>query len=126
LPAGERNIARRSAGEPNGVTEYLMPIYACFHGDCGDLASQLPGRSPFSAPDTLGRQWLCCATDLEHIPGGLPAVEAFKSQLLANRLRGSARGDEVKIFKCPDDDSLRRQLLLATRPTHYSHTSNHK
>ncbi len=96
-----------------------MPIFLCYRGDCDNLAYQQAGRPPFVAVDALGREWLCVESTLtemptEFLPGG--AAELMEAQGAAQRQGLSVEGSSVRLSDCPDDDSLRRRLILDTYP----------
>jgi uncharacterized protein (DUF433 family) len=95
-----------------------MPVYACYRGDCDNLAYQQPGPTVFVAEDALGRRWLCVETELTQIPATLPGTvpEMLVAQSAAHGCGLSAEGTELLMVNCPDEGSLRRQLILDTYP----------
>jgi uncharacterized protein (DUF433 family) len=95
-----------------------MPVYVCYRGDCDDLALQQAGRAVFVAHDALGRSWLCVETTLPVISGDVPdsVVEMIVAQGLAQQHGFSLDGTSVSQFVCPDEDALRRELILSTYP----------
>jgi len=96
-----------------------MPVYACYRGDCDNLALQQGGRTCFLAKDAFGREWVCVETDLKEIPGnGLPggAPEVLRVQAAAHRQGFSGGGTSVSWIDCPDEGELRRRLVLGSYP----------
>jgi uncharacterized protein (DUF433 family) len=73
----------------------------------------------FVAVDALGQEWLCVETTLTEMPTEfLPASAAdmMEAQQRAHRQGMSLEGTSVSEYDCPDDDSLRRRLILNTYP----------
>lgn len=96
-----------------------MPIFACYRGDCNNLSYQQAGRSLFLAVDALGQEWLCVETTLAEIPTEFmpeSAIEMMDAQGKAHKHGLSVEGTSVSLFDCPNEESLRRRLVLSTYP----------
>jgi hypothetical protein len=96
-----------------------MPIYVCYRGDCDNLAYEQEGPTPFVAVDALGRQWLCVETTLTVMPSEFPpgiTKEMIDAQGKAHWQGLSREGTSISWYDCPDEESLRRRLVLDSYP----------
>lgn len=94
-----------------------MPVYACFRGDCDNLAHEQPGSQVFITSDTEGRHWLCVDTGLAEIPPFHDlAFDVARVQQLAHRHGFSFEGTEARWFVLPDQIQLRKKLARPPRP----------
>src|SRR5262245_35770816 len=98
-----------------------MPIYVCYRGYDRDYLAYLRPPAPFVVQDALGRDWVCFETPVEKEPDKLMSLEDLiklvEAQALDYMLGLIAEAtDENKLFDCPDEASLRRQLVLDTYP----------
>jgi uncharacterized protein (DUF433 family) len=96
-----------------------MPVFACYLGDCDNLALQSEGCSVFVARDALGREWKC----VETVEAGLgdsfitPDVWDMRQAQEAAHLQGaSSQGTRMLRIDCRDEADLRRKLVLETYP----------
>src|SRR6266511_3476861 len=96
-----------------------MPVYACYCGDCDNLALQAEGDRVFFAQDALGCTWACAVSrQTENTAEFLSpdVLEMMKAQQLAHRKGNSREGTRMMLLDCPDEVSLRHRLILDTYP----------
>jgi uncharacterized protein (DUF433 family) len=93
-----------------------MPVYACYRGDCSNLALDEPDC--IVLPDALGREWLCVRTEPAEIPDDLDSrlSPLLRAQALAHKLGLSAEGSNLTLLSAPDDEGLARELVRLTCP----------
>jgi hypothetical protein len=75
-----------------------MPVYACYRGDCANLAHFEESHRPvFVAKDALGRDWLCVESALSELGETFPdsVFEMMPSQVIAHRQGLSNVGSEI-------------------------------
>jgi uncharacterized protein (DUF433 family) len=93
-----------------------MPIYACYQGDCSNLAIEQPGC--YMCKDARGNDWFCADTgkDLlsDVIPSAFEGIE--QAQQLARKAGFNYEGTSVTFIDATDPGDLQRQLVRRTYP----------
>jgi hypothetical protein len=86
-----------------------MPVYACFRGDCDNLA--LTEAECFAVRDSQERNWLCFQTTAKDLLGPealiFPTVVA---QQKLSKLGLAVEGTKCSMHDCRDVQELRRAL----------------
>jgi hypothetical protein len=86
-----------------------MPVYACFRGDCDNMA--LTEDNCFAVQDFQSRNWLCFETTANNLLAPETLIfQTVKAQQLLKRLGQASEGTQCSMHDCQDIDELKQAL----------------